>query len=160
MRVPATREARAKSRKSARAPAPDRSSPGLLRWLLMTLSIPLPWIGGAVAFLGVSRLVRGDQGAGWLIGLGVLLVVLDIVGDLWLHRDIVAHADEPSLNARGQRHVGKLAVLEKPIAAGRGRIRLGDSLWAVEGSDLPAGTRVRVVASRGAVLLVSPADAD
>lgn len=148
-----------KSRKSMRAAVRDRGSPGLLRWLFMAVSVPLPWIGVAVAFLGVSRTIHAEAGGGWLIALGLLLVVVDIVGDVWLHREIIAHADEPSLNARGAHFVGQVAMLDKPITAGRGRIRLGDTLWAVEGADLPAGTRVRVVASRGAILLVAPADA-
>jgi membrane protein implicated in regulation of membrane protease activity len=43
--------------------------------------------------------------------------------------------------------VGKLATLAEPIKNGRGRIKLGDTLWRVSGPDLPAGTQVRVVSA-------------
>ena len=37
---------------------------------------------------------------------------------------------------------------------GRGKVRLGDTLWAADGPDCPAGTRVRVTGAAGTVLLV------
>jgi len=52
--------------------------------------------------------------------------------------------DQPLLNRRGAQMVGKMATLAEPIKDGRGRIKLGDTLWRVSGPDLPAGTQVRV----------------
>jgi membrane protein implicated in regulation of membrane protease activity len=40
--------------------------------------------------------------------------------------------------------IGRTATLAEPISNGRGRIRLGDTLWRVSGPDLPAGAQVRV----------------
>ncbi|TIU25428.1 MAG: NfeD family protein, partial [Mesorhizobium sp.] len=51
------------------------------------------------------------------------------------------------LNRRGAQMVGRTATLSEPIQNGRGRIRLGDTLWRVSGPDLPAGTQVRVTAA-------------
>lgn len=136
-----------------RVPLVDPRAPGLLRWLVMTISVPLPWIGVAFAFVGLSGVARGS-GGGWMIALGAGLVVFDIVLDVWLHRDSVAHGAEPGLNSGGARLVGRVAVLDRAVVAGRGRLRLGDSLWAIEGPDMPAGTRVEVTGTRGAVLLV------
>lgn len=157
--MPADEVPRAKSTRSRKfrvAAVRDRGSPGLLRWLAMTLSIPLPWIGAGLALLGVSQLTRGDYGGGWLVALGLLAIVIDVVGDLWLHRDMVEQSDRHHLNARAERLVGQTALLGKPIAAGRGRVDLGGTLWAVEGPDLPTGARVRVIACRGAILVVAP----
>ncbi|RVL11686.1 NfeD family protein, partial [Sinorhizobium meliloti] len=58
------------------------------------------------------------------------------------------------LNRRGESLVGRTAVLEQPIAEGRGRVRLDDTTWSVEGPDLPVGARVRIVASSGRHLTV------
>ena len=55
---------------------------------------------------------------------------------------------------RGQSLIGRTATLEQPIAEGRGRIRLDDTMWSVQGPDLPVGTRVRVTASNGRDLTV------
>jgi membrane protein implicated in regulation of membrane protease activity len=56
----------------------------------------------------------------------------------------VGEVDQPLLNRRGAQMVGRTATLAEPIKNGRGRIRLGDTLWRVSGPDLPAGTQVRV----------------
>jgi membrane protein implicated in regulation of membrane protease activity len=64
----------------------------------------------------------------------------------------------PNLNRRGQQYIGQLLFLESPIVNGRGRVRVGDTLWSVEGPDLPEGSRVRVISSDGTLLLVEHAD--
>jgi len=71
-----------------------------------------------------------------------------------LLRRATAVEDGDSLNQRSQALVGSEAVLIEGIANGVGRIRLGDTSWAVTGPDSPAGTRVRVVAAEGARLRV------
>ncbi|WP_337995920.1 NfeD family protein [Oleispirillum naphthae] len=73
---------------------------------------------------------------------------------LWRRRSGSAH---PTLNRRGSELVGRIYPLERPIESGRGRIRLGDTLWLVSGPDLPAGTRVRVTGIDGATLTVEAA---
>ena len=40
--------------------------------------------------------------------------------------------------------VGRIATLTEPINDGRGRVRIGDTMWRVAGPDLPAGAQVRV----------------
>lgn len=130
-------------------------SPGLLRWLVMAISVPLPWIGAGVAFLGVSRLARGLDWGAAMLALGVALIVVDVALDYWIHHDTVSCADAPGLNARASRLAGRVAVLDRPLIAGRGRVRIDDTLWAVEGPhDLTAGSRVIVTGCRGAVLLI------
>jgi len=53
--------------------------------------------------------------------------------------------------------VGRVAALEQAIDRGRGRIKLDDAFWTVDGPDLPAGTAVRVIAVDGMVLKVQEA---
>jgi inner membrane protein len=64
---------------------------------------------------------------------------------------------DPTLNARGEALVGQVFVLDQPILAGRGRIKLGDGSWIVTGPDMVAGAKVRVAAGRGTELKVEPA---
>jgi membrane protein implicated in regulation of membrane protease activity len=47
-------------------------------------------------------------------------------------------------------------VVEQAIENGRGKVRVGDTLWSAEGPDAPAGTRVTVTGTRGTVLVVEP----
>jgi hypothetical protein len=64
---------------------------------------------------------------------------------------------QPLLNRKTAQLVGQVYRLESAIENGRGRIRIGDAFWQVEGPDLPVGTPVRIVGARSAVLLVEPA---
>ena len=63
--------------------------------------------------------------------------------------------DEPLLNERAERLVGKSYVLAEPIVDGKGRIKIDDANWRITGPDLPSGTRIRVVGHDGAVLTVA-----
>ena len=65
--------------------------------------------------------------------------------------------DQPLLNRRGEQMIGRTATLMEPIRDGRGRIQLGDTLWKVQGPDLPPGTRVRVTSVLDSELVVEPA---
>jgi membrane-bound ClpP family serine protease len=58
---------------------------------------------------------------------------------------------------RGAQYVGRRFGLVTPIVNGRGRIKLGDSSWAVAGPELPAGRIVEVTGVEGTVLQVRPA---
>ena len=62
--------------------------------------------------------------------------------------------DEPHLNARSAQYVGRMAVVEVPITGGRGKVRIGDTLWLAKGPDAVSGTRVRITGFDGTVLLV------
>jgi membrane protein implicated in regulation of membrane protease activity len=62
-----------------------------------------------------------------------------------------------TLNARADALVGKTFILDSPILAGRGRVKLGDGSWIVTGPDMVAGARVRVAAVNGTELAVEPA---
>lgn len=65
-----------------------------------------------------------------------------------------AHA--PGLNRRGDALIGQVFVLDAPIVAGEGRIRVADSFWRVLGPDAPAGSRIRVLSVDGTTLIVEP----
>jgi len=62
-----------------------------------------------------------------------------------------------NINARAHALIGKTFVLDQPILAGRGRVKLGDGSWIVTGPDMAAGAKVRVAAVDGTELRVEPA---
>jgi membrane protein implicated in regulation of membrane protease activity len=66
-------------------------------------------------------------------------------------------SDRPLLNQRAAQYVGQTFTLTEALSGGNGKIRVGDSVWLVTGSDLPQGARVRVVAVRGSAFEVEPA---
>ena len=66
-------------------------------------------------------------------------------------------SDQPALNRRAEQLIGRVEPLVAPIVDGRGRLKIGDAFWTAHGPDLPAGVRVRVLASEAGSLRVEPA---
>ena len=117
----------------------------------------LLWMGLAAAavFLGVL-LVPGIPVLAQVAAFVVLSFVSIQVYRKWF-RKAARQSDQPLLNRRAAQNIGLVAPLEQAVVAGRGRIKLGDAFWTVEGPDLPAGTSVRVVAVDGMLLKVQEA---
>lgn len=127
----------------------------ILGLVLLVLEVLAPgifflWLGAAALVIGVISLVVWGIGAElwtWqvqVIGFLILSVGFVYAGRSWLART-ETDSDEPLLNDRVAQMVGRTATLEDPITNGVGRVRLGDTLWRVEGPDLPAGTKVRII---------------
>ncbi len=68
-------------------------------------------------------------------------------------------SDQPLLNRKADQLVGREFVLDAPIELGRGKLKIGDALWSVEGPDLPAGARVRICKTDGLNLQVEKSEA-
>ena len=115
------------------------------------------WLGFAavVVFVG-TLLVPGIPLLAQVAAFIVLSFVSIAIYRTWF-RGKGRDSDQPMLNRRAEQMVGQVAVLGAPIIDGEGRTQIGDAFWNVEGPDLPAGTRVRVVAIRGMTLQVVPA---
>ena len=93
----------------------------------------------------------------WQVALFASLSLASVlVGRTWLRRNPTP-SDEPTLNRRGQRYVGRIFTLDAPIVNGVGKIRVDDSTWKVKGLDAPAGVLVRVVGVDGTELRVEGA---
>jgi len=124
----------------------------VLGFVLLVMEIVAPgvfmlWIGIAALIIGAVSLIIWDA-AFWTWQVQVLAFLILSLVSAYIGKRLVGgrheDADQPLLNRRGAQMVGKLATLVEPIKDGRGRIKLGDTLWRVSGPDLPAGTQVRV----------------
>ncbi|HBF32168.1 NfeD family protein [Rhizobium sp.] len=117
----------------------------------------LVWIGLAGLVTGLfSNLLWETSWWSWEIQWLVFaaLSTLSVFGGRnWLLRS-GNRSEEPLLNRRADSLVGRTADLIEPILNGHGRVRIGDTMWMVEGPDLPAGTRVKVTGSNGSDLRV------
>ncbi|SRR5690606_29530538 len=117
----------------------------------------LLWMGFAAAAVFLVVLLVPDMP---LLAQVAAFVVLSFVSVLvyrrWF-RGRARQSDRPLLNRRAEQHIGRIVPLDQAIVGGRGRIKLGDAFWQVEGPELAAGTPVRVVAVDGMVLKVAPA---
>jgi len=143
------------------------ASNGPWAWIvagLVMLGLELVLPGGFLLWMGVAGVVTGLVTLVWAIGwplqwliFGVLSLVAIALWVRWT-RSRGAQSDRPFLNTGADRLVGQLGVLDQPIASGHGRLALGDTVWRVTGPDMPAGRRVRIVGSDGAVLRVEAAE--
>jgi membrane protein implicated in regulation of membrane protease activity len=114
------------------------------------------WFGVAAVVVGGLALATGVAWQFQVIAFGVLAVTTVFVVRKYVRPD-VTRSDLPDLNERGQQYIGRSLVIEQAIQNGRGKARVGDTVWQVEGPDVAAGERVKVTATRGTVLVVERA---
>jgi membrane protein implicated in regulation of membrane protease activity len=63
-------------------------------------------------------------------------------------------SERPLLNERAVQLIGQSFDLVDPIVNGRGSIKTGDTIWRVEGPELPKGARIKVIGADGTLLKV------
>ena len=132
----------------------------ILAVLLFILETVIPgvhflWFGIAAVVVGALAMATGIAWPFQLVAFGII-AVLTVFGVRKYVRPDVTKSD-PDLNERGQQYIGRSLVVEQAIQNGRGKVRAGDTLWLAEGPDAPAGSRVRVTATRGTLLVVERA---
>lgn len=115
------------------------------------------WLAIAAAITGaLSAIVPGLGSETQIIMFSVFAVVLVIFAWKYIKKAPIT-SDQPLLNQRAAQYVGKVYSLEEAIINGTGRIKLGDTTWKVEGTDLPEGSNVRITGFDGPVLKVEKA---
>jgi membrane protein implicated in regulation of membrane protease activity len=130
----------------------------ILAVLLFALEAVVPgvhfvWFGVAAVVVGMLAL---GVGCAWQWQL-ILFAAIAVATVFWARRFArpdSAKSDLPDLNVRAAQYIGRIVTVEEPIRGGRGKVRIGDSLWQVEGGDAAAGDRVRVKSANGTVLVV------
>ncbi len=125
--------------------------------LLLELLAPgvfLLWFGVAAMIVGTAVLFL-DLSWEWQVSLFAVLSILTLFLSRRFFAPSAISSDQPNLNKRVQHYIGKTYVLDEPITNGQGRLKIGDSLWAIAGPDLSAGQRVAVTGVEGATLTVT-----
>jgi membrane protein implicated in regulation of membrane protease activity len=136
---------------------------GLWNWFILAgllmigeLAAPgtyLLWLGFAAAATGLFALALDT---GWQVQV-VVFAAFALVAVLIGYRvrpKADQASDRPFLNRRAEALVGRNFTLDEPISGGVGRVRVDDTVWRVEGTDAPAGSRVVVERVEGATLHV------
>lgn len=111
------------------------------------------WFALAAVVVGALALLTGVTWVWQVIAFAIFAV-----GSVFIVRRFVRPGtnltDEPDLNIRGKQYVGRTVIVEDVIANGRGRVRIGDTIWQAEGPDAAKGARMRVHSVRDTVLVV------
>ena len=111
------------------------------------------WFGVAAVLVGLLALATGLAWQWQLIVFAVIAVAAVFLVRRYARPDN-ARSDLPDLNIRGAQYIGRTVTVEEPIRGGRGKVRVGDTLWQAEGEDAAAGQRVRIKSTNGTVLVV------
>ncbi len=118
------------------------------------------WFGLAATIVGLAVVGLDAAGLGASFAWPMQLVTFSLIAVatvFWVKRYArpeTARSDEPDLNVRGAQYIGRVVAVDTEIVSGRGKVRVGDTVWAAEGEDAPSGTRVKVVGVNGTVLVV------
>ncbi len=136
-------------------------------WIWITLGLILGALemivpGVYLIWLALAAIATGLLTLGIGLGLPMQIIVfvsLSLIAAFSAKRflrDSPIESSDPLLNQRGGRMIGQTAIVAQAFDNGSGRIKHGDSEWLARGPDLDLGTRVRIIGSEGAVLLVEP----
>ena len=147
----------------------DRSS---VKTMLDALGDSLWWVIGIVLVIG--EVVLPGTFLIWFafaaFGVGLIGVVVDLSGMNqvvvfgllsfaslslgYLMRKRRGDPEVPAFADRTQAYMGKTYTVVEAIENGQGKTQVGDSVWLAEGEDCPIGGSVKVIDSRGNVLLI------
>lgn len=115
------------------------------------------WMGVAAGVAGGALLLFPDMSFdNQLLTFSVISVVTVVVWRGFLHK-VDKPTDQPALNQRSAQYINRVFTLTQAIENGTGTVNVDDSRWNVRGPDLPAGTKIRVVAVDGVNLIIEEA---
>jgi inner membrane protein len=132
----------------------------ILAALLGTAEIIVPgvfliWFAAAAAVTGVIAFLLPIGMTAQAAIFALLAVVAVYTGRNWFRSNPII-SDDPLLNDRGARLSGEIVTVVDAISNGRGRVKVGDSVWNARGEDTAVGAQVRVTGADGTVLLIEP----
>ena len=138
---------------------------GAWNWLILAVvlvvlesivpGIYFVWFGLAATVVGFLALATGIDWQWQLLLFGIMSFVTALLVRRYATPQ-TSPSDQPGLNQRGSYYTGRIVVVEEAIRNGRGRVRLGDSLWIAEGPDLDRGAQAKIIRLNGSVVVVEP----
>ena len=139
---------------------------GPWNWLILSVAlfiletiipgVHFVWFGVAATIVGVLALSIDITWQLQLILFGGIALV-SVVFFRHYAKPSAAPSDQPDLNVRANYYIGRVVTIEQAIKSGRGRARVGDTLWSVEGPDMASGSQAKVIGTNGTVLIVEKA---
>lgn len=118
------------------------------------------WMGVSAGVVGAILAFAPDMGWQLQVFIFTVFSVATIVGWRYYLQKNPTETDEPLLNRRGSQYVGRTFELAEEMKLGRGKISVDDTTWRAvcdDETDLPAGSRVKVIDIEGTTLKVEPA---
>jgi membrane protein implicated in regulation of membrane protease activity len=114
------------------------------------------WFGIAAVIVGALGLTIDIAWEWQLIAFAIISCITVFFARRYASPEVAA-SDQPELNLRAEQYVGRVVMVEEAISDGRGKVRVGDTVWNAQGSDTPQGARVKITGTNGTCLLVEHA---
>ena len=115
------------------------------------------WLAVAAALTALVHLLAPMAGTSEVLVFAALSILAVAASWRVVSRSWAVKSDQPHLNQRSAGLVGRSFVLAQPIVNGSGKITYQDTMWDVDGPDLPTGAYVRVTGVEGLRLRVKAA---
>lgn len=130
----------------------------LFIFLLLEMILPgvvFLWLGIAAAVTGTLVWLIASITWEWQL---ILFSAFSVVSILAGRKFIQSKGDIPSdnelLNQRGNALIGRKFTVAIAIKNGKGKVKVGDSMWTATGNDAAEGSYVTVIAVNGTELIV------
>ncbi|MGR5301883.1 NfeD family protein [Vibrio alfacsensis] len=131
---------------------------------LALLAVELLGAAGYFLWLGISALLVGMIMSvlpiNWQLQWLAFATFSLVTTWLWWRRQWAKdrkNDQERDLNQKHKQLIGNIVTLEEDFKVGINRLRVADTTWSAQCEhDLPAGTRVEIVAIEGIILTVKP----
>jgi membrane protein implicated in regulation of membrane protease activity len=115
----------------------------------------LLWIGLAAGVMGLVMLIfPGMPFIAQAVVFGVLAIAVCLIYWKFIRPAAELRNDQPLLNRKGERMIGRRVLVAEALVNGRGKVKVGDSVWLAEGTDAAVGATVEVVGVHGTTLTV------
>lgn len=116
------------------------------------------WLGIAAVVAGMALFVFPAMSIEIQLLIFAVVSVVSVGAQRAYLRRRPIETDDPTLNRRAERYIGRTFTLDSAIRNGRGKVRVADSVWRVTGADMEAGVAVRVTGVDGITLVVERAE--
>ncbi|EHZ7343460.1 NfeD family protein [Vibrio vulnificus] len=138
-------------------------------WLalgLALLAVELLGTAGYFLWLGLSALLVGLLLSlipmSWQLQWSAFAVFSLVTTWLWWRKQLAKDQQDDSsrdLNQKQKQLVGQEIILKEDIHAGMNRIQVADTTWSAHSdSDIPAGSKIKIIALDGIVLTIRKID--
>lgn len=136
-------------------------------WIALSLLLlvgELVGAGGYLLWTGIAAMVVGAllwifPELAWQLQFLMFAVGSVTSAGLWhvylLRRPL--KSDNPTLNKRGNAYVGKTFVLTQAVKNGRGKIKIDDCNWELNGEDCVEGESIIIIGTDGMILFFEKA---
>lgn len=131
---------------------------GLAAVVLLGLELFMPgvfliWVGIAAGVMAIL-LLAVDLALAWQLVLFAAFAVASVLLGLRVMRARGAQPDQSELKTPESQMIGRRGTVAEALRGGRGKVKVGDTLWLAEGPDLDVGAEIRVVGQRVTALVV------